>query len=389
VLRKFDLIVLSIVASFVCNAALPAVAGPSSAHKTWWDMQNEATHALDTNQYWRAEPLLQQAASQAKSFGESDLRYAKSLGELGRLYTIRGNFAEAERYLEEEYAVKERALGKADGKFVPALASLIKFHLTYGTANKAPAKTTEMLSFVEGKVMDSIAPPETSMKFKKGAVLEGYAGTADSSLHPTMDWAIACDDVANAYRDRGDLAMADRLYKAALDIKANVVGKEHLALASSYDCVGTLCMQRGETRDAESYFKDALATTQRTQPADDPQVFARLDKYAKCLIKEQKYTQAEQLYLRAQRFWGPEPTHDGDRARAAFALGCLYCDQKNYAQAEPTLRRALHLAERYHGPVSANLVPYLEKYAYTLYHLGRKPEQERLKARASTISGVM
>jgi tetratricopeptide (TPR) repeat protein len=358
-------------------------------HQSWHDVQNRGTFALDCNQYWQAEPLLKQAVEQAKAFGDSDLRYAKSLGELGRLYTVRGKFAQAEPYFEEEYAVRTRALGKQDGQLLPATASLIKFYLNYGTASKAPALTKEMLTFVEGKVMDALMPVETTVKFKKGMSLEGYAGSADGTLHPTMEWALACDEVANAYKQRGDLAMADRLYKAALDVKANIVGKEHAALASSYDCVGMVCLARGDSREAASYFKDALSITQRMHATDNPEVFARLDKYARSLIKQGKYPQAEQLYLRAQRFWGPEPERDGERARVAFALGSLYCDQKKFAQAEAMLRRAVRLAESYHGPQSATLVPYLEKHAYSLYYLGRKHDQERLKARASLISGVM
>lgn len=381
--------VLLIAIATLLAASGPACAGPIQEHQDWYDVQNRGTYALDSNQYWQAEPLLKEAVERAKAFGESDLRYAKSLGELGRLYTVRGRFADAEPFLEEEYAVRTRAFGKSDGKILPAMASLITFYLNHGTASKAAPLTNELLTFVEDRIMDAIAPPDASLKFTKGMTLEGYAGAADSQLHPTMDWALACDDVANAYKQRGNLTMSDRLYKAALDVKANVVGKEHLALASSYDCVGSVCLDRGDYREAESYFKDAFATTRRMPSADDQQVFARLDKYARSLIKQGKYAQAEALYRQAQHIWKPDPQREGDRARAAFALGCLYCDQKKFSLAEPVLRRALHMAEAFHGPASATLVPYLEKYAYTLYYLGRKPEQERLKARASTISGVM
>jgi tetratricopeptide (TPR) repeat protein len=388
--HKLIVLVNAAALALVTATAIPAGAAPTfAAQQNWSDLQNRATHALDTNRYWLAEPLLKQAVEESKSFGDADLRYAKSLGELGRLYTVRGKFAEAEPYLEQEFAVKERALGIADGKLIPSMASLIKFYLLYGTASKAQPLTARMLGFVEGKLMESLPDAGVSTKFKKGQVLEAYAQAADGSLHPTMEWALACDDVANVYKDRGDLAMADRLYKAALDVKADIVGKEHLALASSYDCVGSVCMARGDAREAASYFRDALAATQRLEPGDDPQVFARTDKYAKALLKQGKYAEAERLYLQAQRAANPDPQHDTMRARATFALGCLYCDQKKYAQAAPMLRQALHLAEAYHGPASANIVPYLEKYAYALYHLGRKAEQERLKTRAATIAGVM
>lgn len=384
-------VLLHVVATVVTAGVAPdAGAMPSwTAQQNWSDLQNRATHALDTNRYWLAEPLLKEAVEQAKPFGDSDLRYAKALGELGRLYTIRGKFAEAEPFLEQEFAVKSRALGKGDGKLIPAIASLIKFYLTYGTAEKAQPLTAEMIGFVEGKLLDSTPEAEVTTKFKKGVTLEAYARTADGRLHPTMDWALACDEVGHLYKQRGNLEMADRLYKAALDIKADIVGKEHIALATSYDYVGSVCMARGEVHEAASYFRDSLAATQRLLPPDDPQVLGRLEKYAKCLIKEGKYSQAEQLYLHAENFGNADRERDGDRARTRLALGCLYCDQKKFAQAAPILRQALHLAESYHGASSVNIVPYLDKYAYALYHIGRKGEQEQLKMRAASIGSTM
>ncbi len=121
-------------------------------------------------------------------------------------------------------------------------------------------------------------------------------------------------------------------------------------------------------------------------PSDDPAVYNRLDKLAKCLIKSGDYKEAEQLYLRAQSFWKDEPSKCGNEARAQYALGSLYVQEKEYALAAPVLQQALQSAQDYFGPDSAALVPYLQRYAYTLYYLGRKPESEQLTARASTIS---
>ncbi|MBX9719810.1 MAG: hypothetical protein K2X81_00305, partial [Candidatus Obscuribacterales bacterium] len=77
----------------------------------------------------------------------------------------------------------------------------------------------------------------------------------------------------------------------------------------------------------------------------------------------------------------------GDESRAYFALGSLYVEEKNYAAAVPMLRQALHMVERFSGPYQIGLVPYLQKYAYALYHLGRIGESRQLNARADAISG--
>ncbi len=81
---------------------------------------------------------------------------------------------------------------------------------------------------------------------------------------------------------------------------------------------------------------------------DNSQVFSRLDKLAKCLIKEQKYDKAEALYIYAQDFWSKSPSRNGSEARAKYALGSLYVEEKKYANAAPVLGQALKQAEAFY-----------------------------------------
>jgi tetratricopeptide (TPR) repeat protein len=364
-----------------------ASASPQS-DRDWEKLQRSGSEALDANQFWIAEPLLKQALDAADEFDQSDIRLARSLGEVGRLHTIRGRFAQAEPYLEKSLMVKERAFASTPGATIPDTGALIKFYLTYGTVGKAEPLTERMLFFLDGKLKEppeQVAPKTT---VAKGQPLQAWAGTAAPVMvNPLIEWAITCDSVGNMYRERGNLALADRLFKAALDLKTSVLGKDHLSLANSYDSLGTICTEKNEETEAQSYFRDSLATTERTLPRASHQVYQRIDKLAKSLIKDGKYKEAEELYLQAQKNWKNEPSRNGDEARALFALGCLYLDQKKYAEAAPVLQQALQLAEHFNGPSSIALVPYLQKYAYTLYYLGRKPEMDQLTARASTISG--
>src|SRR5262249_32876234 len=155
--------------------------------------------------------------------------------------------------------------------------------------------------------------------------------------------------------------------KAALDLKATVLGKEHLSLANSYDRLGVLCMDRKENADAESYFKDGLKITQKILDVNSPEVYNRLDHLARCLIKEGKFSEAEGLYLQAQSFWKNAPAKYDERVRAIYALGSLYAEEHKFGAAAPLLQEALQMSEQYNGPYSISLVPYLQRYAYTLY----------------------
>lgn len=355
------------------------------------DLQRRGTEALDANRYWLAEPLLKEAVSEAEKMGFNHPGLAKSLGELGRYYTIRGRFSVAEPILERELAARESMYERSGGQIIPSMGELIRFYLNYGTASKADPLTDDMLAFVDGKAREPRIQALTKVTRQEGAPLVGVLATAaPSEINPLIEWAITCDSVGNAYRARGKFDTAEKLYKTALDLKARVLGEGHLSLAGSYDCLGLLCMDKGEMKDAESYFRDALATTEKTlSPQESPEVYSRLDRLAKCLIKEKKYSEAAALYQRAlSDFWTKGPSKAGEESRALYALGSLYVEQRNYSAASHYLRMALKKVEKFNGPCSIALVPYLDKYAYSLYYLGRRGECNNLRARAVFINGA-
>lgn len=382
--RYKSLLLVAALATMFCSYT-PARAF-SQADEGWSLVEQAGTAALDACEYGSAETLFKEAVTRAQAFGPNDLRLAKSAGELGRLYTIRGRFSEAEPFLEEELRIKKAALGESNAKIIPAMGSLIRFYLTYGNSAKADPLTDQMLAAISGQ-----ARARSQVKLVPGQPLQGWAATAaPEKKEDLIDWAITCDAVGNDYRLMQKYDLAEKLFQTAMDLKTTVYGSEHLTLANSYDNMGTLYMAKEDYNEAEGFFEDALSITEKTVPDNTHEIYNRLDHLAKCYIKEQKYDKAEALYTRALTFWSAdEPSKYGDDARALYSLGSIYCEQKNYDAAAAKLDEALQAAERFNGPSSISLVPYLEKYAYALYYLGRMPDVDRLRARASTISGVM
>jgi tetratricopeptide (TPR) repeat protein len=387
-LKKMELFLVTI-AAVVMNLSASNVLAEAGSAMTWDQTQKAGSEALDRNLYGVAEPLLKQAVIKGASFGEADLRLAKSLDELGRLYTVRGRFADAEPLLEEALHVKQMAIGKNSGDIIPAMSSLVQFYLAHGTASKAEPLTEDIILLLEGKMGEYNSQPHGVIKYRKGQPLTGWAGSAaDSARQPLIEWAIAVDAMADAYRACGELELAERLYKAALDVKTTVLGKQHLSLANSYDGLGSICFEDKKYLDAEAYLKDAYDITEKILPPDNPKVFYRLDKLCTCLIAEEKYADAEQLYVHAQTFFKGSPLFIGTQARAAYALGSLYVREKKYANAVPILQRALQLAEVSDGIDSIDLVPYLRRYADALYYLGDREQTGQLRSRANTIIGA-
>lgn len=379
---------LLVACALLCGGLLVMEAANANTEKTCLDLQRRGTEALDANRYWIAEPLLKEAVQESEKLGFNHPYLAKSLGELGRYYTVRGRFDLAEPFLERELAVKETMLDKDGGQTIESMGSLIKFYLAYGTLSKADPLGADVLAFVEGKAREPREMEQSKVNQAKDAPLVGWLGSASANdRNPIIEWAITCDSIATSFKYKGKYDMAEKLYKAALDLKSRVLGEGHLSLAGSYDSLGILCMDRGEYKEAEDYFRDALITTEKTLTPDYPEVYARLDRLAKCLIKEKKYAEAEALYKRAMTFWKDGPSKGGDEARAVFALGCLNLEQGKYGAAAPYFRRSLATAEKFSGRSSLVLYSHLQNYAYVLYHLGARGECNRLRARADAIAG--
>lgn len=358
--------------------------------KTWEQIQKHGAEAFRVCEYGKAERLLKDAVALERKLDDPDIRFAASPGELGRLLTVRGRFKEAEPYLEEEVYLKEVALGTGSGDLIQPMGELITFYLKHGTRSKANPMTERVIDYVQGKFREQASMPQGKIKLTKGMPLKAWAGSAAPVMRdPLLEWAITCDALGDLHRYAQNYELADRLYKVALDVKGTILGKKHLSLANSYDNLGVLCLDKGEQNDAESYFKDALSITERILEPGDPQIFNRMDKLARCLIKGGKYSEAEAIYIKARDIWGGGSSKSAYAQRAHFALGCLYSDRKQYSAAANELHRALRLAEEINGSYSIQLVPYLRKYAYVLYYLGRRGEQEQLKARAHNIAPVM
>lgn len=381
------LLLLSIsLSTFIASGA--ATIEKTELEKHWEKTLKDGVDALDSNKYWIAEPLLKEAVIEAGKFGGEDLRLAKSFGELGRLYAVRGRFPEAESYLEEELFIKQQVLDKEGEELIPAMGAMTKFYLNYGSKEKADKLADEMLEFVEGKLKEATNLKSKVTKVGKSYVLEAGTGMASPVVRdPFLEWAIACDGVASVYMLQKDFLKAEHLFKASLEVKEMIYGKNHLSLANSYDSLGTLALEQKNYFTAESHLKDAYEMSSRILGTGNPQVYGRLDKYAKCLIQEGKRAEAQQLYLTAQGFWKDGPPKSGEPIRVCYALGNLFCEDKNYAEAEPLLKRAMQQAQEYYGESSDAVVPYIQRYAYVLYYLGRKPESDEFKALAASISG--
>ncbi len=307
----------------------------SSADKNWDDLEKSGIAALDANDYGIAEQLLRKALAQSKDFRPSDMRLAKSFAELGRLYTIRGQFSKAALYFEAELKVKEQLLSKKQYECIPTIASLIQFYFNHGMQHKSDPLTEKMLALIDNRS-------------KKNQV-------------PVIEWAISCDAVGDCYYSANNFTLADKLFRTALNIKTTLLSRNHLSLANSYERLGNLNLKKNDPNEAERYFFSALRITEKILPPESHEVYMRLDKLAKCLILQKKFDQAEKLYLQEKNV--TQDLKSDERTNTLFALGCLYTDEHKYKLAQTYFQQTLELAKLYYGANSSTLTSYREKMA--------------------------
>lgn len=369
-----------------------AFAADAKADK-WQKTYSIAKESLRLAEYGKAERQLNQAVILSAAFGEGDKRFADSLGTYGEYLTIRGRFSEAEPILEEELHARELCTDTTNGAILPAMSSLVGFYITNGTQAKAAPLAERLLAFVEGKMSEHREAQSGKLTLKKGQPLVGWAGSAAKSMvTPVIEWAIALDQIGNDFKSIKDYDMAERLFDAALEVKETVLGKDHLSLANSFDNLASVYQERQDDARAEQYYRYALETTIRVLGEKEPlaygQVFNRLDKLAKCLVKQKKYEEAETLYQSAIKrdIWKDDPTKAGVEARLYYSLGNILVLEQKYDMAEPVLKKALELAEVYFGSESISLVPFFQRNADNMYYLKKDDLRVQYKSRANAIN---
>ncbi|HKX31312.1 MAG TPA: CHAT domain-containing tetratricopeptide repeat protein, partial [Blastocatellia bacterium] len=164
--------------------------------------------------------------------------------------------------------------------------------------------------------------------------------------------SLALNNLGNIYKERGDFAQAEPLYRRALTIAEQTLPPEHPNVGLFLSNLGNLYRERGEYGRAEPLFQRALAVKEKTLGPTHFSVAYTLNDLAFVYSEKGRYAEAEPLFQRAltilEKAAGPEHF---SVATVLNNLGTLYRRKGDYAQAEPLYRRALALREKAFGPL--------------------------------------
>jgi len=201
-----------------------------------------------------------------------------------------------------------------------------------------------------------------------------------------LDVATSLNNLAVLYYNKGDFVEAEPLYKRALAIREKTLGPEHLSVANSLNILAVLYLDAGDYVQAEPLFKRALAIFEKVRGQEHPDVAMSLSNLASLCRAKGDYVQAEPLHKRAlairEKMLGPEHPLV---ALSLNNLGALYFDKGDYTLAESLLQRTVKIREKNLGPEHPLIAATFINLAALYQAKGDYGQAELLYKRALTI----
>ncbi len=216
-------------------------------------------------QYEEAQRMLGSALEIRESLHEEHVDLAKSLHNLAQLKSEQGDYAAAESLQRRSMTMLE-ALGKG------------------GTTELAQSKVGLASAYMgQGKL------PEAEALLREAvAIFDSLGGTADKkAMGSTMN------DLALVLHEKHDLAAAEPVFRKALAIHRETLGKTHTEIATTLYNFGQLLAAQRQFDEAEKMLLEALEMDREIYGDEHANIGYDLSGLARLLLLEGDYAGAE------------------------------------------------------------------------------------------------
>lgn len=185
--------------------------------------------------------------------------------------------------------------------------------------------------------------------------------------------------LADARRDMGDFAVAEKLLRDALNIERRKLGSDNETVAATLAELASVLTDRGEWDTAERIYRDSLRIYQATGKEHDVSATEVMNDFANLLISKGDYPAAETLYRRAleihRRDLGTShPTTAVYMANLAMVMQM----EGELTDAEPLYVESIEILRRVNGAEHPNTITILGSYGWLLQVKGELDEAERV-----------
>jgi serine/threonine protein kinase len=143
------------------------------------------------------------------------------------------------------------------------------------------------------------------------------------------------NNLAMLFRDLGKLPEAESLLKSVFDTRLAKLPEAHIDVHLSRCNLAMVVNDLGRTSEAEALFRDSVEIVQRSVPAHTRSRWESPVQFARCLVRQKKFTEAES-WTRELVQNRSAPAHH--IAEAECVLGMALAGQEKLAEAEARLR---------------------------------------------------
>jgi tetratricopeptide (TPR) repeat protein len=403
---------------------------------------NLGSEYYSTGKYRGAELLFTRAISLWATEAPLSDDLAKAFHNLGAVYRAEGRNADAARSCLRALDLREALHGPMDLSLLPILNELGLAYLEMADYVQAEKTLQRAISIVQAHQAEET--PDGADAFTAwGVVLETEGKNAEAITwlgkalamrecllgRDSVPVAETVHALALAFRQQGNLAQAESLYRRALEVYRR--GFNPKSLVAVLNNLGRVLAEQTQYKEAEHLYREAIATAQQQLGPAHPDVAVGFSNLGKLMIARHKFADAEPLIRRAeqidrQSFGSAHPRVGYDLSNEALvAAGRKHYDQAAglYQKSQAILEKALppnhpelgklaaRLADLYHlqgrleesvalyrvalkileqawGPESPQLLAVLQSYEAVLHAHQEYAEAESVEVRATKIRTV-
>ncbi|MFN0049940.1 MAG: tetratricopeptide repeat protein, partial [Cytophagales bacterium] len=258
--------------------------------------------------YDEAESALSKSAKLSKRSRKSNASgSAKSADELADLYIRQGRYNEAEDLLISTLQLKESKLGKENRDLIPTLNTMGNLYLILGNYNAAE-KNIRRSQQITAKIFT-----ENSTKYAE-------------SLRLTE----------SLYKELGDLKKAEETAKQVLALLQNLLGKNHIDVASALTQYAQVKLYNGgDAKESEKLLLEALAIVKFNLGDKNPAYAEQMKNIASLYIETKRYEKADSAFNIANAIYIEKLGKTNiNTAEIAFLKGNVAIQLKKYTLAQ-------------------------------------------------------
>jgi tetratricopeptide (TPR) repeat protein len=285
---------------------------------------------MDTNvgDVGEAEGLLLRAEAILSKNPTPTAQYARTLGDLSKLYVDRNELQKAEKYLRSSIAVLE--------KIAPDSRDL-----------RTDLNNLAALYERRGQPQEALAMDERVVAIQ------------ESSL-PSVDPDLAFSLIArgHVYSELGQYNKSDADLKRALSILQTVKGPSSRAVAEAFGVLANNELELNRLDESREHFQEALGIYEQLDGSKSTDVAYILGSLAIVDGRQEKLGKAQDGFTQAiailESGWGPNDPHIAAQLKG---LGQVYSMQGKLDEAETALLRAVGILELKYGGSTIYLAP--------------------------------